>query len=427
MKNSKLLLSALAGLGLYSATAQELSVDAMIRPRAEALHGFGQPVVEGVDPSLFVTQRSSLLVKYKDEKITTFLDLQQTNTWGDRPQLAQDGGDTFRVNQGWAQIALGGGWATKVGRMQLSYDDQRILGGLGWANQQRTHDAGLIKYGNESLKLDLGFSFNQNGPSGTSNVFQPGAVGQPIFQYKSMIFAHLNNKFSDSFSGSFLFINNQFQDLVDGVGVEGFSSRYTSGIYGKYKSGAFGFDFSGYYQFGEFVSDVDISAYDIAANFTYKTGSTVLGAGIELLSGNDLDDEKQNAFFPLYGTNHKFNGFMDYFYVGNHANNGGLMDINAKAVFKTGEKSKLLTKLHYFGGLTDQVAYDKGYYGTEIDLVYSQGITKYANIKLGYSHAFLDDDFANARAGGEQDGVQNWVWTMLTVKPNIFKWKKPVE
>ncbi len=36
------------------------------------------------------------------------------------------------------------------------------------------------------------------------------------------------------------------------------------------------------------------------------------------------------AFTPLYGTNHKFNGWMDYFYVGNHGSSIGLQDINAK-------------------------------------------------------------------------------------------------
>ena len=79
MKKSKLLVGALMGLGLFNVTAQELSVDAMIRPRAEYRHGSGQPITEDSDGSAFITQRSSLLTKYSDEKMTVFLDLQSVN------------------------------------------------------------------------------------------------------------------------------------------------------------------------------------------------------------------------------------------------------------------------------------------------------------------------------------------------------------
>lgn len=473
MKKSKLLISALAGLGLYSATAQELSIDALIRPRFEYRHGFQDVVPDGTEGSSTVFQRSSLLVKYSDAKITTFLDLQDISIWGDRAQLSTNNGDGnnkgFRVNRAWAQINLGKGWATKVGRQFLSYDDQRILGALGWLDQQRTHDAALLKYANNGLKLDVGFSFNQNGPNNFNNIFTPSGPAQPVFQYKAMQFLHLNKKFSDAFSGSFLFMSNQFQDsqttvtpaveavpavtttitddngipqtvtITDAipasdrstttVSVPGTNSRQTTGIFGKYKEGKFGLDFSGYYQFGEIEigsAGTKISAYDVAANATYKAGSTLLGLGVEVLSGNDLDSDDQEAFFPLFGTNHKFNGYQDFFYVGRHANAEGLVDINAKAVFKTGAKSKLVTALHYFSTAEDGANYD-GYIGTAVDLVFVQKINAYSNVKVGYSQSFLDDDFADARAGGEADSVQNFGWVMLTIKPNIFKWKKPAE
>jgi len=477
MKKSKLLISALAGLGLYSATAQELSIDALIRPRFEYRHGFQDVVPDGTEGSSTVFQRSSLLVKYSDAKITTFLDLQDISIWGDRPQLSTNNGDGnnkgFRVNRAWAQINLGKGWATKVGRQFLSYDDQRILGALGWLDQQRTHDAALLKYANNGLKLDVGFSFNQNGPNNFNNIFTPSGPAQDIFQYKAMQFLHINKKFSDKFSGSFLFMSNQFQNSVttttpaveaadavtttitDDMGVpqeitlseaitasdevtsvsrvEGTNSRQTTGIYGKYKQGKFGLDFSGYYQFGEIGSSgQEISAYDLAANATYKAGSTLLGLGVEVLSGNDLDSEDQEAFFPLFGTNHKFNGYQDFFYVGRHANAEGLVDINAKAVFKTGAKSKLVTALHYFSTAEDGASYD-GYIGTAVDLVFVQKINAYSNVKVGYSQSFLDSNFADARASRgsavplEADSVQNFGWVMLTIKPNIFKWKKPAE
>ncbi len=422
MKKSQLITGGLFVLGLINVKAQELSVDAVIRPRFEYRHGFQDVAPENTEGSAFVTQRSSLLTTYVDDKFKVFLDLQSVNTWGDRAQLESVGDDSFRVNQAWTEIKLGGNWFTKVGRQVVAYDDQRILGGLGWADQQRTHDALLVKYAKQSLKVDLGFSFNQNEPNNFGNTFVASGLGTDLFQYKAMQFLHVNNTFNTSFSGSFLFLNNQFQN----ADVEsGFYTKSTTGVYGKYKEGKFGADFSAYYQFGE-DNESDLSAYNTALNLTYKPGETLFGLGVEILSGdNDASDTEQNAFFPLFGTNHKFNGLQDFFYVGRHARTAGLLDVNAKAVFKASQKSKLLTQVHYFSTASD-VAFD-GYLGTEVDLVFIYKINEYANVKVGYSQSFLDDTFADVRAEATAANIQNWGWVMLTVKPNLFTYKKTVE
>lgn len=435
MKKSKLLIGAIAGLGLYSATAQELSIDAMIRPRFEYRHGFQDVIQDGAEPAAFVSQRSSLITKYSDSKITVLLDLQDVSVWGDRPQLSANddpGNQTgFGVNRAWAQIGLGKGWATKVGRQFLSYDDQRIFGALGWQQQQRTHDAALLRYSKEGYKLDIGFAFNQetDGGNNTNTLFSNRGLGAPIFQYKAMQFLHASKKW-DNFKGSFLFINNAFQnDPTTGDPTPGTTQRQTTGVYGDYSKNKFGFTFSSYYQFGEFGAN-DLSAFQGMVFGSYKPGSgafKLLGLGAEILSGNDNgapSNGTNNAFFPLFGTNHKFNGFQDFFFVGRHANNVGLIDVSAKAVLKTGAKSKLVGFAHYFSAAADTADDFDSYLGTSIDLVYIKGITPYANIKVGYSHSFLADDFANSRANNNPSDTQNWGWVMLTVNPNLFKWKK---
>ncbi len=431
----KLLLSAIAGASFLNITAQELSIDALIRPRFEYRHGFQDVAPDGAEGSAFVSQRSSLLIGYKDSKISTFIDLQDVSVWGDRPQLARDGGNTFRVNQAWAEIQLKNGWSTKIGRQILSYDDQRILGGLGWAQQQRTHDAGLIKYKKNSLKLDLGFAFNQNVEGNFDNIFNATGAGGPIFQYKAMQYAHLSGKLSEKLKGSFLFINNTFQDReatpTPGVTAPttGTNSRQTTGIYAQYNDGKFGLTGSAYYQSGEFASN-EINAFQASLFGTYKVGKTLklIGLGGEILSGDDngLSDGETKSFFPLFGTNHKFNGYQDFFFVGRHANNVGLIDINAKAVFKTSATSSLTSALHYFSA-ADSPSGAESYLGTSVDLVFKQKINNYSSVIVGYSQSFLGSDFADSRAGGDADDIQNWGWVMLIIKPNLFKWKKPAE
>ena len=442
MKKLHLLTGALAVLGLYSVSAQELSIDAEIRPRAEILNGFGEPALGSDDPGAVISQRTALKFKYKSEKITSFIQLQDVSVWGDRPQLETNDGSSFRIQQAWAKLDLGKGFSAKIGRQELSYDDQRILGGLGWAQQARTHDVGLFSYVDEGLKIDAGFGFNQNRENivtrGLTNTdFTPSNPGIPIFQYKGIGFLHLNNKFSDSFTGSFLFLGNSFQNgagLASGDETPGFNNRYTSGVHLKYKKSGFSASANGYYQFGEIFNPLaggiqDVSGYLASLDLTYKPGKTLFGLGYEYISGDDRSSEGDfEGFFPLFGTNHKFNGFMDYFYVGNHAFANGLQDINAKVVLKTGTKSTLMIKAHQFLGAED-VAGLADNFGTEIDLVFKTPVVKGATLIVGYSQAFLDDDFlANRRVTpGTESDIQAWAWTMLVIKPNLFKWKKEIK
>lgn len=78
-----------------------------------------------------------------------------------------------------------------------------------------------------------------------------------------------------------------------------------------------------YYNQSEKEADgsTKISASILGLDIDYKiSDSFSVREGIEIISGNSQTDPstKKEAFNPFYGTNHKFNGFMDYFYVGSH-------------------------------------------------------------------------------------------------------------
>ncbi len=422
----------MASLLFYYGTAQELSIDADIRPRAEYSHGFGNLIPSGADAALFVQQRSRLKIGYTSELFSTYVSFQDVSVWGDTPQIAAaDGNDSFSLAQAWIKFKLGAGWSTKIGRQALSYDDQRILGGLDWAMQGRFHDAALLQYKNDSgLKLDVGVSFNQNGPSRVNTLFDPNNAGnaRAVFDYKSMAYAWLHKDW-DKISGSLLFVNNTYQNLEDQTPVDGTVSRQTFGTHLDIKpSKGLKASVNAFLQTGKFTEDVDLFAYNLAAEITYKPAKTLYGIGAEILSGdsNGGSDGDIESFFPLFGTNHKFNGFMDYFYVGEHANSVGLQDLYAKTVIKTSAKSSLLAKLHYFVAAEDIATVDDKYLGTEIDLVYTRKLLPFATLKVGYSHMFAADDvFEALRADSDvvnPSGLQNWAWAMIVVKPNLLKW-----
>jgi len=335
--------------------AQELRIDADIRPRLEYLHGFGNLIPSGADAAIFVQQRSRLKFGYKADRFSAYMSVQDVSVWGDTPQIAlADNNNSFSLAQAWINFKFATGWSTKLGRQVISYDDQRILGGLDWAMQGRFHDAALVQYKNESgFKLDLGFSFNQNGISRVNTVFDPnnGGNARAVFDYKGMAYAWLHKDW-EKFSGSFLFVNNSYQNLAPkavptdpDVPIDGTVNRQTFGTHLVAKPAkGLKLALNLYAQTGKFTETVDLSAYNAALEVTYKPGKTLFGIGAELLSGDDNEgsDGEIKSFFPIFGTNHKFNGYMDYFFVGNHANNVGLQDIYGKVVLKTGASNSLL-------------------------------------------------------------------------------------
>ena len=175
--------------------------------------------------------------------------------------------------------------------------------------------------------------------------------------------------------------------------------------------------------------DTDISASYFAGNLGYKISDNFkIGAGIEVLSGKDMDDTDGDikSFAPLFGTNHKFNGWMDYFYVGNPHGNVGLTDINFTLAYK---KDKFSAKLipHFFSSAADIYnGADKmdTNLGTEIDLNLGYKIAKDITLNAGYSLMFASDSMEVLK-GGDKGENNSWAWMMFTFKPKLFSYTAP--
>jgi hypothetical protein len=137
--------------------------------------------------------------------------------------------------------------------------------------------------------------------------------------------------------------------------------------------------------------------------------------------------EKDKAFKPLYGTNHKFNGLMDYFYVGNHFNSVGLLDIYFPLKYKRNKFTAALIP-HFFQATADIYGTDQdgnlkdfgNGLGTELDFVFSYSIGNNANISGGYSQLFATESMQVLK-GGNHKNTNSWVWIMIDFKPTFFK------
>lgn len=397
-------------------------LDGEFRPRTEFRHGFGNIIADSVNAGYAVATRIRLNAAYAVEAYKFYVSLQDVLLWGENRQLKpEDSNNSFSIFEAWAEIGLGGGFSAKFGRQLLSYDDERILGTVDWTQQARNHDAALLKFGSEKFKADLGVAFNQDfdDPAGFQSVGSAyNTMG--FFSYKTMQFLYLKQSW-ENLSGSLLLLNNGFQEFEgDGITGNGTSYLQTIGVHWQFKKGNFNSSLNAFLQTGEHQNNSDVSgAYLLGLDFGYQaTGNFGFSLGMELISGDKRESlDQTEAFFPLYGTNHKFNGFMDYFFVGNHANSIGLLDIHASATLKIGENSGLLVKVLNFSGeqnLSDGISS----LGTEIDMVFSKAFKGYT-LSLGYSQMFSGDGMYTLK-GNTKDAAadsQYWAWAMLTLKP----------
>ncbi|WP_299121108.1 alginate export family protein [uncultured Tenacibaculum sp.] len=402
-----------AFLLLFSLTgyAQQLQIDAEIRPRAEYRHGFKTLFPDNEKAALFTSQRTRVNIDYRIEKLNFYVSVQDVRVWGDVPQLNSSDSNGLSIHQAWGEIMLDSNFSLKLGRQEIVYDDSRMFGNVAWAQQARSHDLALLKYRKNTFKLDVGLAFNQSRENiiGT-NLTTPNT-------YKALQYAWIHKDF-ENFSGSFLFLNNGLQS------TSGIKYSQTVGTHLKAKRNKLNIAANIFYQFGNDVNNNDLSAYLFGLESNYKvTNKTTVGLGIELQSGNDYNiaSGKNNAFNPFYGTNHKFNGFMDYFYVGNHINSVGLLDIYAKANFKLNPKSNLTAFVHNFSAAADINSTVSKQLGTEVDLVYGYRFTKEIGVKAGYSHLFASEGMRVLK--GNFENTNNWGWVMVTINPVLFKTK----
>lgn len=175
------------------------------------------------------------------------------------------------------------------------------------------------------------------------------------------------------------------------------------------------------------VTNNKISIYLISLQRNYSSSEKMeLGLADEFQNGNDYGlptNGKNTAFSPIYGTNHKFNGFMDYFYVGNHIDNVGLFDILRNAACYFNSKLRIILNFHkFFAASKIDYAFSKDL-GFEIDLVTSYSLNKFVGIKAGYSHFFASKGIETVK-NNYQSNRNDWAWIMISIDSVLFNWKE---
>ena len=414
MKSLKISITGLAILlGSSVSSFAQLTIDAEFRPRFEYRHGYQHLFPEKADPAAFISQRSRLNLDFTQEKYKFYIGIQDVRLWGDLPQLNRADETGLSLHEIWADLVLTENLNLRLGRQELILDDSRIFGNVDWAQQARSHDLALLQWKKNQWQAKIALAFNQENERLIGTDYQ-------LNNYKTLQLLWLHKDW-DKISLSLLAFNNGMQYTDSLISKVRYSQMVGFHLVQKNKSNQF--TLNSYYQLGENQIGESLDAYLIGLEFQQKLlDKNTLTIGGELVSGNNeatTNGKVNRAFSPLYATGHKFNGFMDYFYVGNHNSSVGLIDLHLGLKHAFNESTNLLVKAHEF---IAPAKYNGEYYrelGTEIDILFSHTISNEISFSVGYSQFFQQsalEQLQNTR----NTKNNNFAYVSILVKPTLF-------
>lgn len=449
----------IGSLGVAFHLEAQVSLSGQLRTRSEFRDGQGTPSVKDTVPAFFTSQRTRVNVGYEGYRFKVYASVQDVRVWGqDASSINRstiDAYDGFMVHEAWGEVSLLDtanvvkNFTLKLGRQELVYDDVRLLGNLDWLQQARRHDAALLKFEHKGWTVHLGVAYNQNAErksgtiyNGVPDGYSAGTNGIGAM-YKSMQFLYAAKKINFG-TISFLFFKDDFSKFhFATTDIEKKTPIYDNATWNRYTMGSHftGTIFKrvlltadGFYQGGQYREGTALHEYLVSFSARYAASPKFsLGPGIDITSGNNGSDPeaKYQRFDPLYGTPHKFWGYMDYFYVADGFGSNGMVDIYLKTRYQLKDNFSVSLDAHHFV-LPSAVKSETGtllnkHLGTEIDAVFNYALTKLISLEGGYSFMASTDTFSSAQVKNVRNAgkFSQWAYLMFTIKPEMMIDKKP--
>ena len=408
----------LGALPVFS-QVDSLKIGLDFRTRAELDNGQKTLIAEGKSAENTVVSRARLNMDYFYQNLQLYFSIQDARTWGENASTASKN-QNFVLNEAWAKYQFTPKAALKIGRQMLTYDDERLIGGLDWAMQGRSFDAakGIFNF-NKNSKLEVAITYNNDdndaNDSAENEIYDIVDGGEKA---KSLQIFHYQFQNANKFQFSSIALNSVVQNTASGTHY----NMFTLGVNAKKYFENFGFFGSVYYQSGKNTNAQSKSAYQFSINADFIISNKFEAVlGTEWLSGRDYDtpNTENKSFSPFYGTNHKFNRYMDYFFVGNHFNSYGLNDYYLKTTTKFNPKSSFMVNLHAFT-TNGKLANDQSsYLGTETDMVFAYKFSKMFVMNVGHSFMFASNSMEILKVVNTPKNLQTWSWIQLNFVPSF--------
>lgn len=375
---------------ISSSPKDSIQFGGSLRFRSETLYHFNAftPTRSGVNNDSFVLMRLRPRVTIQpEESFRVFVEPQISRTFAQEESTVANGNniDDFDLHQGYVDFFLPGDWASfRLGRQELSYGDERLLGAFGWSNVGRSHDAVKLRGEWDSFWIDSFFSWIQRS---AGNQYLAGSYGHWAPTDK-MVYEPFLLFWTDRDGG------------VGGRPVE----LYTVGDRLVWKSGRWDTDWDGALQFGRSAGN-NVSAFfgHAAGGYTFDTVTAKPRVGLEynIASGDKTPNGGSvRGFNQLFPTNHDKYGFMDLVGLRNIHNLRGSFSVRPKEQWKIGLDYHAFFLFHPEDGLYQAsgaqvragAAGASRFAGQEGDVSLQYQWNPHADFLLGYS-AFFAGDF----------------------------------
>ena len=381
---------------------QNIKVNAQIRHRYEIDK---RDFNSDTGSNNFSYLRSRLGIAFNNsENLNAFLQIQDSRIFGGETSTLDGSANSIDVHQ--AYFTLNNFFNlpldVKLGRMEVIYGPQRLIGAVDFHNVGRSFDGVIFKFHFEKSTLDF-FAFQLNESSRTNNEGDFNIYG---------VYSNFTPPKMVTFQPFLIWRRaNPSKNF----------NEYTAGFYSKGKSGNLQHELEFAYQGGTSARG-DISAMMAAANLRYTITRHSLrpqiSAGVEILSGDDdSGDDELKTFNTLYATNHKYYGFMDYFLsIPFHTFDRGLVDKHATLAIKPSAKTNANVTYHLFNSQQDQVSQDgsrENGFGSEIDFILQHKYDANVNFVAGASWFTPGKLFEAAR--GEDNSTWFFIMTIVNL------------
>lgn len=394
----------------------QLSVEGTFRPRSEYRNGYRMLRTPGSEPAYFISQRTRLSASYASDNYKIKVSGQDVRVWGGVSQLQDN--PNVNIHEAWAQLDLSEALQLKLGRQELVYGTQRLLGSVNWTQQGRSHDALVVKYQSPSsgFSIDIGGAYNQQAEKVLGNTYS-------LNNYKVLSYLWLTQPLGPV-DASVMLLTDGFEAQPNSVNY-----RYTYGTRLAYGGDAWQLSGSLYGQQGDDAGRRNVAAYMYAVKAGYTTSAVQFSAGYDYLSGGSASDANpaRHTFSTLYATNHKFYGHMDYFLsIPADTKGGGLQDLHLGADYGITDAASLSLTYHHFA-LAEQIANPQNpterltrNLGSEFDLGFGYRFSEDISLKVGYS-TMLPASSLDALQQRNGEASQHWGWAMLQLTPQIIQ------
>jgi hypothetical protein len=368
--------------------------------------------------------RSRLAVKITPTKdIEGFIQLQDSRVWGEEFNTLLDGSaDNFDLHQGYFKIHdfFKAPLDVKIGRQIVKYGAERLVGAVEWHRIGRSFDGAIFDVHGKKFWVDV-FSFqvvDSLNPGDYKDLFFYGGYADVELHehHKTQVFAMWQRRQPSRWL-----------------------NRGTIGAYLKGNFGGFSYESDLGYQFGDITTSsrvpllTGVTFSDTLQSVQAYMATLMLGytadvktkpslyLAVDYLSGDsNLQDDEYKVFDTLYGTNHKFYGFMDYFLnIPLNTFGRGLVDTWGRVKLTPIKKTPMMLDVHYFQADKDVFVVEDSTtttnagksFGTEVDFTLKHTYTDNLAFVLGASWFGPGDVFKAVR--GKDDSTWAYIWAIF--------------